>query len=145
MQRWTQPAPGVWIADFGRNVTGRIGIRSKDVLASGTQVRLTQGERLHVDGRLNPMTAVAGQVKGQKVPPGSRRPSTAVQSDTVVAAAAPLDWKPFFTYHGFRYCEVSGVDNPDKRLELTAETVRSHVAPGRFSRVRSHCSSVSTT
>ncbi len=134
VQRWSRTPTGGWVADFGRNITGRIAVRSKETLPAGSAVQLVQGERLHPDGRLNPMTAVCGQVKGQKVPPSSRRPSTAVQVDTVVAGAAPLDWKPWFTYHGFRYCEVSGVADPSRDLELTADAVRSAVGSGaRFS------------
>ena len=127
---WAQPKPGRWIADFGRNLTGRVSVASSGDIPSGTRIRFRHGERLHADGQLNPLTSACGQIKGSRVPPGSERPATAVQEDSVVAAGRALTWAPSFTYHGFRYCEVSGLDNPSKALAVTAQTLRSDVAPG---------------
>ena len=71
------------------------------------------GELLYPDGTLNPMTAVAGQIKGLKedgVPrggPGS--PEIAWQSNSyTLHGGGAEDYTPRFTFHGFRYVEVTG-------------------------------------
>ena len=71
------------------------------------------GELLYADGTLNPMTAVAGQIKGLKEDgthrggPGS--PEIAWQSNAYTRRGGGAeDYTPRFTFHGFRYVEVTG-------------------------------------
>lgn len=79
------------ILDFGQNFTGWCRLRVRE--AAGTTIRLRFAEALHPDGRLNVTS--------------NRR---ALQTDTVVLKgdAAGETWEPKFTYHGFRYVEVTG-------------------------------------
>ena len=106
----TEPRPGVFIFDFGQNFAGwaRLHVKGK----RGTCVRLRSGELLYPDGTLNGMTAVAGQIKdGGKdyVYDGRGRPKTAFQLDEYTLKGGGKEtYTPRFTFHGFRYVEVTG-------------------------------------
>ncbi len=125
--------PGVFIYDFGQNLAGRARLALSG--PAGTKMQMRYGELLHPDGTLNPMTSVAGQFKNQPVPDGSERPATAWQCDTYVLRGEGLEvFAPRFTFHGFRYVELSGC--PDKPALDTVQAHRMHtnVRPaGEFS------------
>ncbi len=107
-QHVSQQKPGIFIFDLGRNFAGWARLRVEGG-AQGTRVTMRYGELLTPDGRLNPMTSVAGQIKGRRAPPGSQAPSTAVQTDVYVCKGAGAEtYTPRFTFHGFRYVEVTG-------------------------------------
>ena len=103
--------PGIYIFDFGQNFSGwvRLHIQAK----AGTRIKLRYGELLREDGSLNPMTSVCGQVKGKNQDgrniggPGS--PDTAYQKDVYITKGRGEEvYTPHFTFHGFRYVEVTG-------------------------------------
>jgi len=103
--------PGVLIYDMGQNFTGWVRLRVE--AASGQEIRLRYGELLHPDGTLNPLTSVAGQIKGKRRDgtliggPGS--PEIAEQRDVYVANGSGVEeYSPRFTFHAFRYVEVTG-------------------------------------
>lgn len=106
----TEPKPGVFIFDFGQNFAGwtRLHVQGE----RGTCVRLRSGELLYPDGTLNGMTAVAGQIKdGGKdyTYDGVGRPKTAFQLDEYILKGEGSEtYTPRFTFHGFRYVEVTG-------------------------------------
>jgi alpha-L-rhamnosidase len=106
----TEPKPGVFIFDFGRNFAGWARLRVRG--PAGARVRLRSGELLYADGSLNGMTAVAGQIKGggsQDRSEGSGPPRTAFQLDEYVLKGQGTEiFTPRFTFHGFRYLEVTG-------------------------------------
>ncbi|MCU1594977.1 MAG: alpha-L-rhamnosidase [Frankiales bacterium] len=78
------------IIDFGQNLVGRLRLSGLD-LPVGTQVRLRHSEVL-VDGQL-----CVGPLR------------TAAQTDVFVAAGTGEEsWEPEFTFHGFRFAEVTG-------------------------------------
>jgi alpha-L-rhamnosidase len=115
----TSPAPGVHIVDFGQNFTGvpEINVRAP----AGTQVTLRYGEILHPDGTLNPLTSVCGQIKGTREGPDGREisvggpgaPAVACQQDVFITGSDdPEVYRPEFTFHGFRYLEVTGLPKP---------------------------------
>ncbi len=60
----SEPRSGVFIFDMGQNFAGWV--RLTLTARSGTQVVLRYGEILNPDGTLNPLTSVAGQVKGAR-------------------------------------------------------------------------------
>jgi alpha-L-rhamnosidase len=104
-------SPGVYIFDLGRNFAGWVRLRVQG--ARGTTVRMRMGERLYPDGSLNPMTAVAGQIKGLEedgTPRGGPgAPEIAWQSNAfTLRGGGPEEYTPRFTFHGFRYVEVAG-------------------------------------
>jgi alpha-L-rhamnosidase len=105
------PAPGVHIVDFGRNFTGIPEVKLH--APAGTKVTFRYGELLYPDGTLNPMTSVCGQIKdrGKGVSIGGPgAPVTAWQQDVYITSGGDIEvFRPEFTYHGFRFMEVTGL------------------------------------
>jgi len=128
-----EPAPGVFIFDLGQNFAGWASLTL--TAPRGTRLTLRYGELLNADGTLNPLTSVAGQIKGRRTAKdgtsqpvgGSGAPDVAWQADTYVArGGGPETYTPRFTFHGFRYVEVQGYPGraaPDalKGLRLNAD------------------------
>lgn len=117
--RLTEPQPGVFIFDLGQNFAGWARLHVSG--PAGTRVRLRYGELLYPDGTLNGMTAVCGQIKGGGKDyryDGNGAPKTAFQQDEYVLRGGSKEtFTPRFTYHGFRYVEVTGYPG---RPELNA-------------------------
>ncbi|MBI5706110.1 MAG: family 78 glycoside hydrolase catalytic domain [Armatimonadetes bacterium] len=119
-RRWSavsvkEPKPGIYVYDMGENFAGWVSLKLN--VPAGTQVQLRYGELLYADGTLNPMTGVAGQIKGlkrgsQESVGGPGAPPVAWQADTYIARGGRETYQPRFTFHGFRYVEVSGVPKP---------------------------------
>ncbi len=87
----TEPKPGVFVFDLGQNMVGWCRLRAKG--RPGTTVTLRYGEMLNDDGSL--YTA-------------NLRSAPQVDRYTFRGAAEEV-FEPHFTYHGFRYVEVSGL------------------------------------
>jgi alpha-L-rhamnosidase len=106
----TEPKPGMFIFDFGQNFAGWARLHVKG--PRGTCVRLRSGELLYPDGTLNGMTAIVGQIKdGGKdyTYDGIGQPKTAFQLDQYILKGHGTEvYTPRFTFHGFRYVEVTG-------------------------------------
>lgn len=107
----SEVAPGVWIADLGQNFAGWARLKVQG--PRGTEVRMRMGELLYADGTLNPMTAVAGQIKrlrddGTPVG-GPGAPEVAWQENRYILSGEGKEvYTPRFTFHGFRYVEITG-------------------------------------
>jgi alpha-L-rhamnosidase len=87
--RVTEPSPGVRVFDLGQNFAGRVRLR---VAASrGTQIQLRHAEGLESDG---------------SIWRGSLANATATDA-YVCSGAGEETWEPRFTFHGFRYVEVT--------------------------------------
>lgn len=136
----TSPSAGTSIVDFGRNFTGVPEIRLN--IPRGTSVLFRYGEILHPDGTLNPLTSVCGQIKGMRrneqgveAPiggPGS--PAIAWQQDVYTARGGGETYRPDFTFHAFRYMEITGL--PEKPAIGDISGIRLHSdlpATGSFS------------
>lgn len=87
---------GEWVFDFGQNLVGRAKIRM--AAADGRTVTLRFAEMLNPDGTLY----VA-----------NLRTAEAVDRYTF-SNDKPVEWEPRFTFHGFRYVGLSGVDGEPK-------------------------------
>lgn len=128
----TEPKPGAFIVDMGQNFSGWVRLRVKG--SPGTKVQLRYGELLRPDGTLNPMTSVAGQVK-QAGTGGPGAPPIAWQSETYILKGGDEEvYTPRFTFHGFRYVEVTGY--PGRPGPEALEGLRLNTAveeAGRFS------------
>jgi len=129
----TEPAPGTLICDLGVNFTGLASFSFRE-LPPGTSIELRYGELLHDDGTLNPMTSVAGQIKGMKttedgveVPAGGLgAPPIAWQSDTYIAKGGPQEtYIPTFTFHAFRYVEITGLPSADLLVSVRGHRFQS--------------------
>jgi len=126
----TEPKPGVWIFDLGQNFAGwaRLHVQGP----AGTQVRLRCGELLYPDGTLNGMTAVCGQIK-QGGPnyryDGVGLPKTAFQIEEYILKGEGMEvYTPRFTFHGFRYVEVTGFPGKPTLSALAGLRLNSDVA-----------------
>jgi len=132
----TEPLPGVFVFDFGHNFAGTVRLTTE--APSGTRVILRYGELLDEGGNLNPMTSVAGQVKGQRRNGqnigGAGSPEFAVQEDVYIAnGSGKKTYVPRFTFRGFRYVEISGLPKKPNLKTLTGLRLHSDVqAAGRF-------------
>jgi alpha-L-rhamnosidase len=99
--------PGIFIVDMGQNFAGVARIKVKG--AAGTKITLRFGEGLFDDGSLNVMTTVATQIKKGGIKGGPGAPETAWQEDSYTLKGNGIEtWSPRFTFHGFKYVEVSG-------------------------------------
>ncbi|CAG5017646.1 Alpha-L-rhamnosidase [Dyadobacter sp. CECT 9275] len=97
--------PGVFVFDMGQNFAGvaRISVSGK----AGNLIKLRYGEDILKDGSLNVMTTVTGQIKSGRGGPGA--PQIAWQEDNYTLKGEGREvWAPRFTFHGFRYVEVTG-------------------------------------
>jgi alpha-L-rhamnosidase len=115
-----QREPGRWIIDFGQNIVGRLRGTFAG-LERGDEVTLRHAEVLDPDGEL--FTAPL---------------RTAKATDHYLAAGdAAVDatpWEPRFTFHGFRYAELSAPASFDlQRADLRAIVITSDLeATGTF-------------
>ncbi len=89
-----EQVPGRWIFDLGQNMVGWCEVELGG--AAGQKVTLRHGEMLELDGSLH--------VDNLRL---------AAQVDTFVLDGKGERWfHPRFTFHGFRYVEVSGLAGP---------------------------------
>jgi alpha-L-rhamnosidase len=87
----TEPKPGVYVYDFGQEFAGVARLLVEG--AAGTMVQLRHAEVLHADG-----TVYLDNLR------------TAKATDRFVLAGNGIEaLKPEFTFHGFRYLEVTGL------------------------------------
>lgn len=150
----TEPAPGVFIFDLGQNFAGWARLKLK--APEGTRISLRYGELLHKDGTLNPMTSACGQIKGTKKTAdgkeesvgGPGAPPVAWQGDVYIARGQGEEtYTPRFTFHAFRYVEVTGYPGTPPLdaitgLRLNADVERTgHFACSneRFNRIQQIC------
>lgn len=110
-RRITEPSPGVLIYDFGQNFVGNIRLRVQG--EAGQKVQLRYGEMLHPDGRL--MTE-------------NLRRARATDSYILRGDAEGETWTPRFTYHGFRFVELTGLSARPALDALTGLVIH-HDAP----------------
>ncbi len=116
VKSWNALPDGRFVADFGQNFAGYCRLRVK--APSGTRIALRFGEFLDGDGGVNQENLLGDH---------------AVDVYTACGAEEGEEWKPSFTYHGFRYVEVIGLPGaPDERT-LTGIVVGTDCRPvGRF-------------
>jgi alpha-L-rhamnosidase len=87
----TQPKPGVFIFDMGQNMAGWC--RATLSGPAGTTVTLRHGEILNPDG-----TLYTANLRGARQ-----------QETFILDGSSHRVFEPHFTYHGFRYVEVTGI------------------------------------
>lgn len=97
-----------YLFDMGENFAGIVRINVKGG-TKGQKISLRYGEDISPDGTINVMTSVAGQIKGPGVG-GPGAPDIAWQEDSYIVKGGeePEEWNPRFTFHSFRYVEISG-------------------------------------
>jgi alpha-L-rhamnosidase len=101
----TSPRPGVFVYDLGQNTSGWVRLRVQG--PRGTTVRLRHSELLYEDGSINIENMRKAKVTDTYVLKGSGSVEV---------------YEPRFTYHGFRYVELSGFPGTP-----TLDTIRGRV------------------
>jgi len=105
----TQPKPGVWVFDLGQNMVGWCQIKVSG--PRGTEVRLRHAETLQPDG-----TLYLDNLRGAKV------------TDTYTLKGKGTEvYAPRFTYHGFRFVEVTGYPGKPSLSSLEGQVVHDHL------------------
>ncbi len=137
----TEPKDSIYIFDMGQNFSGWA--RCKFDVPDGTKIILRYGELLNKDGTLNPLTSVCGQIKGRSTDEQGNlinvgdpaAPAVAWQSDTYIAKGKGTEvYTPSFTFHAFRYVEVTGFPDKPKLDMIEGLRLNSAVEPaGTFS------------
>lgn len=91
VQAVTTPRPGIYIYDFGQEFAGVAKIKVSG--RAGTDIQMRYGEILNADG-----TLYVENLRNAKA------------TDHYVLSGKGLEqYQPMFTFHGFRYMEVSGL------------------------------------
>ena len=111
----TNPRRNVCVYDFGQNFTGWVKLTVSG--QRGTEVKLRFAELLHSDGMLNVIPY-----------------RTAIVADTYILKGKGIEvYEPRFTYHGFRYVEVTGYPGTPDLNTVEGMVVHSDVEPvGEF-------------
>ena len=89
--KMTTPRPGVYVFDMGQNFSGWVRLRVQG--PKGTTVRLRHAELLYEDGMLNTENLRKANATDVYILRGDRQEEV---------------YEPRFTYHGFRYVELTG-------------------------------------
>jgi alpha-L-rhamnosidase len=104
----TEVGKDTFIVDMGQNFAGvaRIKVSGK----AGTTVSLRFAEIIHPNGSLNWITTTAGHIKEMwNLSGGPGAPKTAWQKDVYILKGKGVEeWNPGFTFHAFRYIEITG-------------------------------------
>ncbi len=103
-----QPKPGVYIYDFGQNLSGVERLKVEG--PAGTDVRLRFGEILNADGTLytdNLRTAKA-------------------TDHFVLSGNGVEEFVPQFTFHGFRYVELTGLPTAPSQSAVSVDVIHTN-------------------
>ncbi len=107
----TNPEPGVYILDMGQNMVGWI--RFEVEAEAGARIQLRHAETLDGEGNLD-----VRNMRGAAV------------TDTYICKGGGVEtYAPTFTYHGFRYVEVTGWPGEPALDAFTGEVLHTDVEP----------------
>ena len=102
--------PGVYIFDLGQNMVGVVRLKVRNA-SPGTKIVLRYGEVLEPDGTLH-----TANLRGARA------------TDTYICKGGDEEvWEPRFTYHGFRYVEVTGYPGTPSLDAITGIVLHSDV------------------
>jgi len=107
--RLWSPQPGIHLADFGQNFSGWVRLKARG--PQGTEIKLRHAELLNEDGTLN-------------VLPNQNAEATDVY---ILKGDGEEFYEPRFTYHGFRYVEISGFPGEPAPEDVEGRFVHSNV------------------
>ena len=108
----SSPRPGVFVYDMGQNFSGVVRLKVRG--PRGATVRLRHAELLYDDGTLNVENL---------------RAARATDTYTLRGDGEDEIYQPRFTYHGFRYVELTGFPGTPKLDTVLGRRVHSDVAP----------------
>jgi len=95
-----QTGPKKYVFDIGQNISGYIRLKIKQ--KSGDLLVIKYAESVNGDYALqyNGMTS------------GYFYPESEFMTDKFICNGEEVTWSPMFAYHGFRYIEIEGIENP---------------------------------
>jgi len=106
-KKLTEPKPGVYVFDLGQNMVGWVHLKAKG--HAGQKVVVRHAEMLNPDG-----TIYTANLRAAKA------------TDTYFLADGPKRaYEPYFTFHGFQYVEVTGLDYKPELGDVTGIVVYS--------------------
>ncbi len=106
----TEIKKGAYIFDMGQNMVGWAQITAKGT--KGTTVKLRFAERLNEDGSLYTANLRSAEA-----------------TDTYIfKSKSEITWEPSFTYHGFRYVEVTGLSYKPSLNSIVGKVVYDQMA-----------------
>jgi len=108
----TNPKPGVYVYDMGQNFSGWVQLRVKG--PRGTQVKLRFAELLYDDGTLNVENLRKARATDVYILRGDGEEEV---------------YEPRFTYHGFRYVELTGFPGAPRMDTVRGRVAHSAVKP----------------
>lgn len=111
-QTITEPQPGMFVLDMGQNMVGWI--RFTVNAPEGTRIQLRHAEVVNDDGTINVANMRGAAVKVTYLCKGGGGPET---------------YAPSFTYHGFRFVEVTGWPGTPTPDMFTGEVLHTDVEP----------------
>lgn len=100
-----QTGDKTWIVDLGENISGWVGLDFDE--PAGTEIRLRCVEMLDED-----------QTQLANVPESFWSCHGTPQSHQIIADGKPHRWRPYFSYHGFRFAEIHGLGKPPTREQV---------------------------
>ena len=101
----TEPRPGVFVFDMGQNFAGWVRVSAEG--PAGTRLVLRHAELVRQDGMIDPETNRHARNTDVWILAGSGRES----------------YEPRFTYHGFRYVEITGFPGRPSLEDVTGSVV----------------------
>jgi len=111
----TEPQPGVYVVDAGRNLAGWAAVRVEKM--GGKKVTLHFAETVRENGLVNQDNLRNAKAEDSFIPADDK----------------PFTWEPKFTYHGFRFVQIDGLEKAPSKDDISIKIVRSAVAPtGKF-------------
>ncbi len=99
-----EPVAGEYVYDLGQNIVGWA--QFKIHVPKGDTITLRYAELLHDDG-----TVAQENLRSAKA------------TDKVVSNGEELVWEPKFTYHGFRYVQVSGLKEKPEMTDVVGKVI----------------------
>ena len=116
----SEVSPGIYVVDFGRNLTGwtRIAVEGP----RGSEVVLAHAELLNPDGTID-QSNIKSYISGD------------CQTDRyILRGDGREEWEPRFTYHGFQYVQITGLPQRPEVGSIWARVVHTEMgSAGRFS------------
>lgn len=103
----TEPKPGVYVFDLGQNMVGWVRLKAKG--EPGQKVTLRHVEMLNPDG-----TIYTANLRAAKA-----------TDSFYLAGRTQRAYEPYFTFHGFQYVEVTGLDYKPSLSDVTGIVVYS--------------------
>ena len=100
----SEPVPGEYVYDLGQNMVGWAQFMVN--APQGDTITLRFAELLHDDG-----TVAQENLRSAKV------------TDKVIGNGSQFVWEPMFTYHGFRYVQVSGLKQKPQQTDLVGKVI----------------------